>query len=481
MPNSQSSVEDRLRRLMPSLPVYTEGTHYQDCLELYNHALRKKPLICARPRTEEEVSRLVQFCAEQKIPFAVRSGGHDFFGRSVIHNGILIDMRDMDTVSVVSDRASARVGGGVIAGHLQETLQSHGLFTPTGQAKSVGYVSWACGGGYGFYVGTYGFGVDQILGARVVLAGGSVIDTNEDSELLWALRGAGAGTFGIVVELRVKVYPVPKLYAGFLAFPLADAATVMGRIERLLDDDLPDEFSGDAIVVNPEMAPTPVAEPCFVMFWCWTSPSGNLGPAKSFLEQMMQAGRVLGNTVTESKFYASIVIWTSQLTDLCQATPAAYGLGDSSSETFFRSRNVDRIHQKVGTILARHPPPYPLSAVIFHNNHGKGVRHQVADPVGAAFPNRYQHVILGLHGGTRPGGVDEQELATAARWVIQLEEAIDQNGLSLRGGFPAFWPPDQVDIERFFGQENALRLRQLKARLDPNNLFHRALPGLYAC
>ncbi|GFF83468.1 6-hydroxy-D-nicotine oxidase [Aspergillus lentulus] len=459
MPNSESSVEARLRYLMPSLSVYTEGRNYQDCLEFYNHALKEEPLVCARPRTEQDVSCLLQFCTERKIRFAVRSGGHDFFGRSIVHKCILIDMRDMDTVSIGSDRAHARVGGGVIAGHLQETLNSHGLFTPTGQAKSVGYVSWACGGGYGFYVGTYGFGVDQILGARVVLAGGRVVDTNEDSELLWALRGAGAGTFGIVTELRVKVYQVPKLYAGFLAFPLAEAATVMDRIERLLDGGFPDEFSGDAIVVNPEMAPTPVAEPCLVLFWCWTSPSEDLAPAKRFLEQTMQAGKILGNTVTET-------------------TPAAYGLGDSSSGTFFRSRNVDRMHQNVGTILARHPPPHPLCAVIFHNNHGKGVRHRVAGTAGAAFPNRYQHVILGLHGGTRLGCADEQELESAARWVTKLEEALDQNGLSLPGGFPAFWPPNQVDLGRFFGEESALRLRQLKARLDPTNMFHHALPGL---
>lgn len=156
-------------------------------------------------------------------------------------------------------------------------------------------------------------------------------------------------------------------------------------------------------------------------------------------------------------------------------------MGDSSSGTFFRSRNVDRIHKTIGTILARLPPPHPLSAVIFHNNHGKGVRHEVADTVGAAFPNRYQHVILGLHGGTRPGWTDEQELADAARWVMELEEAVDRDGLSLPGGFPAFWPPDLVEIERFFGEEGALKLRQLKARLDPNNIFHHALPSLNAC
>ena len=306
MADTDTPVVRNLRRLMPDLSIYTkDSSDYRDCLKLYNHALSEQPLVSVRPRTEPEVSQLIQFCTAGAIPFSVRSGGHDFFGRSVIHEGILIDMRAMDSVMVEPDRASARVGGGVIAGALQETLDSHGLFTPTGQAKSVGYVSWACGGGYGFYVGTYGFGVDQILGARVVVAGGCVVDTDEDPELLWALRGAGAGTFGIVTELRVKVYPVPKLYAGFLAFPLAEAATVMDRMENILDEYFPDEFSGDVIAAHPEMTPIPVSESCLVLFWCWTAARGDLAPAKVFLDQMMQAGRVLGNTVTESKFQSS--------------------------------------------------------------------------------------------------------------------------------------------------------------------------------
>ncbi|RMZ40800.1 hypothetical protein CA14_001690 [Aspergillus flavus] len=185
------------------------------------------------------------------------------------------------------------------------------------------------------------------------------------------------------------------------------------------------------------MAPTPVTEPSLVLFWCWILPSGDLTPAKSFLEQTAQAGRFLGNTVTEP-------------------IPAAYGLGDSSSGTFFCSPNVDRIYQNVGTILARPPPPHPLPAIIFHNKHDKGIRHRVADTVGK--------------GALR---IDTNMSFSAS---MELEEALDQNGLSLPGGFPAFWRPDQVDIERFSGEEKALRLQQLKARLDPNNLFTMPCP-----
>lgn len=460
MARTEASLVPILRRLIPGLSIYTSSnSNFQDCLNFYNHALDEQPLVCVKPVIDQEVAQVIQFCNTSGIPFCVRSGGHDFFGRSLVKGGVLIDMRAIDSIIVEPGRASARVGGGVIAGTLQETLGSQGLFTPTGQSNTVGYVSWACGGGYGFYVGTYGFGVDQILGARVILAGGQIVNTDQDPELLWALRGAGAGTFGIVMELRVKVYPVPDLYAGFLAYPLSDAAAVMDRIDKLLDEDFPDEFSGDAIAAHPEIVPMPVSEPCLVLFWCWTVTNEGLAPAKRFLDQMAQAGKVLGNTVTET-------------------TPAAYGVGGTSSPTFVRSRNVDRMQHKLGAILARQPPPYPMSMVIFHNNHGKGVRDGIADEVGAAFSNRYKHVILGFHGGTKSGSVRAQDVSNAATWATELRDAVDQDGLSLQGGFPSFFPPDQVDVEQFFGAQGAARLRHLKARLDPDNIFCHALPGL---
>lgn len=123
------------------------------------------------------------------------------------------------------------------------------------------------------------------------------------------------------------------------------------------------------------------------------------------------------------------------------ATAAAHGMGNSSSATFFRSRNIARLHPEAGTILAQRPPPQPLSAIVVHNNHGKGVRDGITDEIGAAFANRYQYVILGLHGGTNWGTVsDAQAISEATVWVKQLEKLIDQEKLSLKGGFASFFP-----------------------------------------
>ncbi|RAQ67419.1 hypothetical protein COH20_004756, partial [Aspergillus flavus] len=109
------------------------------------------------------------------------------------------------------------------------------------------------------------------------------------------------------------------------------------------------------------MAPTPVTEPCLVLFWCWILPSGDLTPAKSFLEQTAQSGRVLENAVTERKFLGFHP-------DMNSSSPLTY----------------NQLYQppaawNIGTILARPPPTHPLPAIIFHNNHDKGIRHRVAD------------------------------------------------------------------------------------------------------
>ncbi|PIG83280.1 oxidoreductase [Aspergillus arachidicola] len=454
MDQHEAPIIQELSRLIPSLSAYTvSNPQFEHYRMTYNRALTDQPLAIVRPKTEEEVSQVVEACSNRRIPLAIRSGGHDFFGRSLVAGGIVIDMRAMDSIIISPDRTSARVGGGVIAGTLQQFLAAHQLFTPTGQSKTVGYVSWACGGGYGFYVGTYGFGVDQILGARVVVASGAIIDTDDDQELLWALRGAGAGNFGVIVELRVKVYPAPKLYAGYLAFPLSEVATVFEGFGRLVADGLPDEFSGDGIVAHPDMLQGVVSEPCFTFFWCWTAVDGDLELARIFLRRMMDLGTVLANTVEET-------------------TAAAYGIGDSSSATFLCSRSIRGLNPEVGAILSRHLPIQPLSAVVIHNNHGKGVRKKTPNGLSACFPNRFPHVILGFHGGTHSDAeVGSDTITEASNWAKQLRREIEERELALDGGFPSFFPPEQIDVEQFFGVQATDRFRRLKDRLDPDNVF----------
>jgi hypothetical protein len=93
-------------------------------------------------------------------------------------------------------------------------------------------------------------GVDQILGARVVLFDGSVVDTDQKDhrELLWGLRGAGLGSFGVISELRIKLYPKFNQQAGVLTFPFTD----FGKIAEALGPKkhVPEVFSAELFLAN---------------------------------------------------------------------------------------------------------------------------------------------------------------------------------------------------------------------------------------
>lgn len=95
-----------------------------------------------------------------------------------------------------------------------EALEKHGLMVPTGTCGTVGFVGWSLIGGLGQYMHSYGIGVDQIVGAKVVNAKGELVEA--DVKMLNGLRGGG-GNMGIVAELEVKVYPLQEVRATHLS------------------------------------------------------------------------------------------------------------------------------------------------------------------------------------------------------------------------------------------------------------------------
>lgn len=68
---------------------------------------------------------------------------------------------------------------------------------------------WGQNGGYGPLTAQYGLGVDQWLEALIVTPDGELRVANSavNSDLFWAIRGGGGGTFGIVVQATWKAYP----------------------------------------------------------------------------------------------------------------------------------------------------------------------------------------------------------------------------------------------------------------------------------
>lgn len=115
----------------------------------------------------------------------------------------------MSDIAIVDNGRAAVIGGGVLTGDLIPYLWAHGKQTMTTGCDCVGYLAPVLGGGHGWLKGRYGTASDQLLSARLVLANGTAVTVSdaENSELFWALRGAGHN-FGIVTEATVKIYDV---------------------------------------------------------------------------------------------------------------------------------------------------------------------------------------------------------------------------------------------------------------------------------
>ncbi len=135
----------------------------------------------------------------------------------------MIDLHAMCGVFVDAQRREAIVGGGCTWRDVDATLKLYGLCTPGRVVHSTGVGGLALGGGWGYLTRQHGLTCDNVFEVELVTADSRVIrcDSAHNSELFWALRGAGAGGLGTATSFRLKLYEAPKVvYHGILAWPV---------------------------------------------------------------------------------------------------------------------------------------------------------------------------------------------------------------------------------------------------------------------
>ena len=154
---------------------------------------------CASPH---DVAEAILFARRHGLELATRAGGHSFAAHSSTQ-GLLVDVSPMRSVTVAGGVAT--VGAGARLGEVYEALQDHDLTIPGGTCPSVGVAGLTLGGGLGILGRKYGVTSDHLIGAEVVLADGRILqcDDHHEPDLFWALRGAGAGNFGVVTSARL--------------------------------------------------------------------------------------------------------------------------------------------------------------------------------------------------------------------------------------------------------------------------------------
>jgi hypothetical protein len=168
------------------------------------------------------VATALIWAAEKDISVVIKATGHSYTGRSIGAGSLSIwthNFRGIESIesflptscAVSAPIAAVRVAAGHTNGEIQAYLSKHNRVIVSGANPSVGIVGWLTGGGHGFLSSAYGMGSDNLLEATIVLPSGETVIANpcQHSEVFFAIRGGGGGTYGVVTEVILKTHSSP--------------------------------------------------------------------------------------------------------------------------------------------------------------------------------------------------------------------------------------------------------------------------------
>ncbi|NRQ32010.1 FAD-binding protein [Nonomuraea sp. NN258] len=231
----------RLAEKTAGIPGFQGETHlpgeagYETGRRSLNPAVDARPVLVAEATSREDVRAAVLAAREQGLAFAVQATGHGTHVPS--DGGLLVKTTGMDRVEIDANRGVAKVGPGAVWGQVLAAARPFGLAPLSGSSGTVGVTGYTLGGGVGWLGRRYGFAADSVLRAEVVTADGRIVTASRDRDpdLFWALRGGG-GNFGVVTSLEFRLYPVSRVFAGIVYFPIESAYDVLACYRRWAAD-----------------------------------------------------------------------------------------------------------------------------------------------------------------------------------------------------------------------------------------------------
>jgi len=203
-----------------------ESNHpeYDSARRIYNAMIDRRPRMIVGCADVADVIAAVNFARETETLISIRGGGHNGAGLCTCDDGLCVDLSPMRYVRVDPHEKTVRVGGGSTWGDVDHATQAFDLAVPSGTISTTGVGGLTLGGGHGYLTRKYGLTVDNLLGADVVLADGSVVtaDADHNPDLFWAIRGGG-GNFGVVTSFLFRAHPVSHVFAGVTLWHLDQA------------------------------------------------------------------------------------------------------------------------------------------------------------------------------------------------------------------------------------------------------------------
>ncbi|KAF2841056.1 FAD-binding domain-containing protein [Patellaria atrata CBS 101060] len=237
--------------------------------------------------TAADYQETIKFTRHHNIRLVIKNTGHDYNGKSTGAGAVALWTQHLKRIDLVNYHSAhyngkaLKMDAGVLVGEAYEFAENHDILVVGGNGATVGMVGgFIQGGGHGPLASNFGLAADQVLEWEVVTGAGDYLVASPDrnSDLYWALRGGGGGTFAAVLSATVKTYPAKKASAATLSFPnLGTNADQFYEAVEVFVKGLPDLVDA-GVVANMVILPN-----AFAML-----PASATGVTKERLDKLLQ-------------------------------------------------------------------------------------------------------------------------------------------------------------------------------------------------
>ncbi|MGL4992485.1 MAG: FAD-binding protein [Sarcina sp.] len=173
----------------------------------WNRAIDVKPNTIIYCENTKDISAVLRVVKKEQFPLRIRSGRHHYEGFSTGDNVTILDVSKMNDIKIDETKDTVTIGAGVTNKELYDAVNSKGYAISGGGCPTVGVTGYVLGGGWGYSARYLGLGCDNLIECEIIDNSGNLITANEKGhrDLFWALRGAGAGNFGVVTSMTFKL------------------------------------------------------------------------------------------------------------------------------------------------------------------------------------------------------------------------------------------------------------------------------------
>ncbi|KAL8303082.1 hypothetical protein RB597_005286 [Gaeumannomyces tritici] len=468
---------ESVKKAFPGGVLLPGDDGYEDVIQRWSAVCVKRAGAVVLPRTTEEVGRAVKLLSSLSIPFNVSGGRHATSGTaSMGPEGAVIDLRRMRGVSVDAAAHTVTFEGGCLWSDVDDAAWEHGLATPGGTVADTGVGGLVLGGGFGWLSGRHGLTIDCLVSVEMVLADGSVVvasdDEGGDKDLFWAVRGAGA-SFGVATRFTSCVFPQGNVWSGALVFPFERAAEVVGAVNEHLEVEEGDQ----AVMLAPGYGPPGPDGARAKAVAMYVFHNGTAAEGARYFAALLALGPVL-NATAEMPYR----LVNRQLDHL--VTPGArwqHGVahmtGPVDAAAFVAA--ASKFYAYVDCELASSGGAQDLRNTVLGFEIFPWAKACSVPATATAHSNRGRYYNVGLVMNWTDASRDaevrrfKKELADLISETMYHPKASRESGSNIAKSSQYLYGNylDQpISAEGAFG-DNAVRLRELKARYDPENRF----------